>query len=279
MKDISADVYLKDCDLTRKADEEKFFSDDELYRLLDYAYKHLDNPRALMMIFSYATGARAGEVVAIHREDIGNEFIHIHRQQVREMDSINGNMVFTEVPYTKDERICPHDGRLVPLLEHAQKAIELARAIPGDSKYLFHDPNSSEMVTKDSYMRYLKRVCEKLGCQATNNHAFRIAFNSKLIEIGFSSADRALINGHAVQTNENWYSKRDKRRLSDIRSRMVACEEDSPSVTHFLGENKKIGSASKVDFQVYCSHARRRKRSFLLRGLSPYKKGYIKALS
>jgi hypothetical protein len=75
-------------------------------------------------------------------------------------------------------------------------------------------------------MRYLNRVCEKLGCQATNNHAFRIAFNSRLIEMGFSSADRALILGHSVQTNETWYSKRDKRRLESIRSRVAAYEKE-----------------------------------------------------
>jgi hypothetical protein len=53
-----------------------------------------------------------------------------------------------------------------------------------------------------------------------------VAFNSSLIEIGFSSADRALILGHSVQTNETLYSKRDKRRLEGIRSRMAAYENE-----------------------------------------------------
>lgn len=226
VKDISLDLYIKDCDITKKADEEKLFSDEEINRLLEYAMKHADNPRALIMMFCCGTGLRAGEAVALHIDDISDKFVHVHRQQVRDNNTANGNMTFNEVPYTKDERQHPHNGRYVPLLGYSEKAIELAKQIPGNSQYLFHDSGSNEMITKDSYMRYLKRVCNKLGCQATNNHAFRIAYNSKLIEMGFSSADRALILGHSVQTNETWYSKRDKRRLEDIRSRMAAYEKE-----------------------------------------------------
>ena len=46
-----------------------------------------------------------------------------------------------------------------------------------------------------------------------------MAFNSKLIELGFSASDRALILGHEVQTNEAHYSLTDKRRLYDIKDR------------------------------------------------------------
>ena len=41
-----------------------------------------------------------------------------------------------------------------------------------------------------------------------------------LIEKGLSSADRALILGHAVQTNEHHYSVSDRRRLEEIRQKM-----------------------------------------------------------
>ena len=69
-------------------------------------------------------------------------------------------------------------------------------------------------------MQNLRRACEKLGFDTKNNHAFRIAFNSTLIEKGLSSADRALILGHAVQTNEHHYSVSDRRRLEGIRQKM-----------------------------------------------------------
>ena len=55
----------------------------------------------------------------------------------------------------------------------------------------------------------------------THNHAFRVAFNSRLIGLGFSSADRALILGHEVQTNEANYSVTDKRHLADLHKKLT----------------------------------------------------------
>ena len=66
----------------------------------------------------------------------------------------------------------------------------------------------------------LRRKSKRLGCIPTNNHAFRMAFNSRIIEIGFSPSDRALILGHEVQTNETHYSLTDKRRLNNIKERI-----------------------------------------------------------
>ena len=44
---------------------------------------------------------------------------------------------------------------------------------------------------------------------------------SKISVVGFSAAERALILGHEVQTNENIYSVTDKRQLVDIRNRLI----------------------------------------------------------
>lgn len=51
-----------------------------------------------------------------------------------------------------------------------------------------------------------------------------MAFNSRLIEMGFSVSDRALILGHEVQTNEAYYSLTDKRRLNIIKERFSSEE-------------------------------------------------------
>ena len=142
----------------------------------------------------------------------------MHRQQVT-IKSDEG-LDYVEVLYTKEERLHPNNGRYIPITDESMRIIELARAIPGESPYLFHDVGESGMIKKDSYELNLRRRCKKLGCVPTNNHAFRMAFNSKLIEMGFSSADRALILGHNVQTNEAHYSLTDKRRLDRIKRRL-----------------------------------------------------------
>ena len=219
---IIAQDYYKYCDQNVKTDEEKAFSAEELAKLSADAEKHTDNPRVLMALLAKETGMRAGELCALHVEDIETDFIHVHRQQVKIPGAQEDNIAekIVEVPYTKDERMHPHNGRFVPLTDEARRVIELAKAIPGESLYLFHDENCSQMVPKDGYAHNLRKRCKRLGCVPTNNHAFRMAFNSKLIEQGFSPSDRALILGHEVQTNEAHYSLTDRRRLDDIKNRL-----------------------------------------------------------
>lgn len=102
--------------------------------------------------------------------------------------------------------------------------MDLAKALPGKSKYLFHDEDGNP-ITRDSYIQNLRRRCKRLKTGPTHNHAFWVAFNGRLIDLGFSAADRALILGHEVQTNESHYSVTDKRHLEDIHKRLTGTSE------------------------------------------------------
>ena len=214
---IDAQDYYKHCDQEVKTDEEKAFSTEELARITADAEKHLDNPRVLMSLLAKETGMRIGELAALHVEDVQDEFIHVHRQQIKESEGDHNRLV--EVGYTKDERMHPHNGRFIPITKEARRVISIAMTIPGDSPYLFHEKNCAKMIPTDGYAQNLRKRCRRLGCIPTNNHAFRMALNSRLIELGFSASDRALILGHEVQTNEAHYSLTDKRRLYDIKDR------------------------------------------------------------
>jgi integrase len=210
--------YEKNCNHDKKSDEERAFSEAECKMLHDDALHHANNPRALMRLLSMETGLRVGELSALQWDDILEEFIHVHRQQI--CDKSSGHQVFYDVEYTKDERRHNHGGRYVPRTAEVNKVLELAKKLDGESAYIFHD-KKGKPISKDSYEQNLRRACDKLGIDTSNNHAFRIAFNSKLIEKGLSPADRALILGHAVQTNEHHYSVSDKRRLDDIRQKLM----------------------------------------------------------
>ncbi len=219
MKYLSISDYTWGCDLSKKKKEDREFSEEEIEKIREEAVKTPKNPRSLMVLVSIETGLRAGELAALHKDDIEGAYLHVHRQQRKEPDE-NGHERVYEVPYTKDERMHPHDGRMVPITKACREALDLALELPGDSEYLFHD-NDSEMINKVSYNRYLFRLCRRLGIKATNNHAFRIAFNSRMIDLGFNSAERALILGHEVQTNELHYSVTDKRRLEKLKNMLV----------------------------------------------------------
>ena len=228
MKYLTARDYVKDCDLTKKPNEQREFSEAELQRLKAFGLANKTNPRALMMLVPMETGLRVGELAALHTSDISDEYIHVHRQQREEKDE-DGHLRYIEIGHTKDERMHPHDGRYVPITKDCRVAIELAKQLPGPSEYLFHKKDG-QMITTDSYLQFLRRTCRRLGTLPTNNHAFRIAFNSRLIELGFNPSDRALILGHEVQTNENHYSITDKRRLESIKTRIRGCEEDATAL-------------------------------------------------
>ena len=219
MRYISPRDYVSHCNLHRRRDEEKEFSEEELEAIRQKSQEHMESPRVLMRLFSMETGMRAGELCAVHKEDIRNGFIHVHRQQVKTWDE-EGHQIFVEVLYTKDEKRHPHDGRYIPITPYAQEIIDLALRLPGTSEYLFHA--NGKRITKDSYELNLMRFCRKIGLITTHNHAFRMAFNSRLIEMDFSPSDRALILGHQVQTNETHYSLTDKRRLEKIKDRFLS---------------------------------------------------------
>ena len=214
---ISKDDYLKDCNLNTKTDEERSFSKEEILRIEQDAKRTPKEPCALMTLLASETGMRAGELSALLKSDVSGGFIHVHRQLLR--NKREGHFVFYEVEYTKDEKNRPHGGRYVPISPRCQEVLDLAFLLPGESDHLFHYKDG-RAITTDTYEQNLSRRCKRLGIGTTNNHAFRIAFNSRLIELGFSSADRALILGHAVETNERHYSVSDRRRLDSIWERL-----------------------------------------------------------
>ena len=171
------------------------------------------------------TGMRAGELAALRKEDIVDGFIYVHRQQIRIPKSdYNEKIYFTEVPYTKNERANPKGGRPVPITERCREALVIAFALEGESEYLFHNADGNP-IQKDSYEQYLRKVCLKLGINTSNNHAFRVAFNARLIEAGVDGIDRCLVLGHSMQTNERHYSFSDKRRAESVKNKLKNIEK------------------------------------------------------
>ena len=106
---IDAKDYYKFCSPDRKANEERFFSAEEEQAIVDDINKGIVGVYDLMELFSKETGCRVGEICGIHKTDIGDEYIHIHRQLVK---SKNG---YIEKPYAKNERLHPNGGRLIPI--------------------------------------------------------------------------------------------------------------------------------------------------------------------
>lgn len=214
--------YMHFCNLKGKTNEEHSFSDEEIAKLKAYALKHLKNPHAVMILVAIETGLRVGELAALKKTDVADGYIHVHRQQLREYtDKHQG---FIDVNYTKNEKKRPKGGRYIPITKECEKALKYAKELPGESEALFHDADGKP-VQKDSYSQYLRRRCRELDICVTNNHAFRVAFNSRLYEANINDMDRALILGHSAQTNTRHYSFSDRRRLDSVKNALCKLEE------------------------------------------------------
>lgn len=211
--------YANQCDSETRSNEERSFSEEELQKLKAYALEHITNAHAIAMLICMETGMRAGEIVALKMADISDGYIHVHDQQVRRRDK-NEHQQFLLAGYTKNERQNPKSGRWIPITSECAKALQFAAELPGESIYVLHHKNGKPVI-KDSYEQYLRRTCHSLGIETTHNHAFRVAFNARLIADGIDGNDRSLILGHSAQTNERHYSFSDQRRLDRIKQKMT----------------------------------------------------------
>lgn len=216
---IICEDYYKYCDLSDRLNEQRSFSEREIEKLRKLCLSQSKNPHSVAMLVAMETGMRVAELTSLKKEDVRDGFIFVHRQQIRIIKPSLGEMNYKEVNYTKNERANPKGGRLIPITEKCQEALKMADDLRGESEYVFHHPNGNPIL-KDSYMHYLKRKCEKLGIPITNNHAFRVAFNARLIAAGIDGNDRCLVLGHSMQTNERNYSFSDKRKANDIRDKL-----------------------------------------------------------
>ncbi len=218
--ELLAEDYYKFCNLTTRSNEERSFSEEDIKALREYCLKDSKNPHAAMMLVAMETGMRVGELAALKYEDIGKDYIHVHRQQVIQMNEHSSpKRQWKDVEYTKNERTNPRGGRLIPITSGCWEALNTAYALPGKSKYVFHHPDGKP-VYKDSYLYYLRRRCKALGIPISHNHAFRVAFNARLIEAGVDGNERCLVLGHSMQTNERHYSFSDRRKVDDVRNKL-----------------------------------------------------------
>lgn len=209
--------YASQCDLETRSNEERSFSDEEIVLLREHALKNQSNPHAVTMLIAMETGMRVGELAALKKSDIVDGFLHVHSQQL--LDNSSGSRRHVDIGHTKDQKQRPRGGRYVPITPACAQALQIAENLPGESEYILHNKDGNAIL-KDSYMQYLKRTCKRLGIPITHNHAFRVAFNARLISANIDGNDRCLILGHSMQTNERHYSFSDQRRLNRIRSKL-----------------------------------------------------------
>ncbi len=165
------------------------------------------------ILLSILTGMRAAEICALKWSDIQlyKQRIWIHSQQLKEITPKGQPNTFYDVPWTKNEkRMDKPTGRYFPISYELNALLneisEKQRKLGIDSMYVICDETGDSIKTP-AYETGLRRLCQSLGFEITNNHAFRMTLNSLvLIPAGFTVTERAAMLGHSVQTNLMYYS-------------------------------------------------------------------------
>lgn len=222
---IKNKVFQKSCAISDKSPEAKIHSQAELNVIKAEIRKRMHYKsyngyfiNGYAMLFSIESGARCGEICALKWEDVKEDYIQIHAQQLKERG--DHGSIYHYAPYTKNEKGISKGGRKFPLTNNLRALLgELKRLQEGlgiHSEYIFcHE--DGEWIKTDAYQTCLRRLCQSLNMDVTNNHAFRMSLNSNVfIPAGLPATERARLLGHSVETNLKYYSFAGKNNLQNI---------------------------------------------------------------
>ena len=225
--------YMKSCDTSKAKSDEKIFSPEEIQLLKDEVRIRISSGtkrygdyyiNGYAMLFAIETGVRVGELCALKWEDVHENYIHIHAQQLYQ--NVDGKKEIYFAPYTKNEKGISEDGRQFPLTNAIEAILSELKAkqeeLGIESEFIFCN-RDGRWIIEEAYTSFLRRLCRSKGLHVTNNHAFRMSLNSNvLIPMGISVADRAAMLGHSIETNLKYYSYAQKDYLDDVKAKLDA---------------------------------------------------------
>ena len=186
---------------------------------------------ALAGRISIWSGMREGELPAVTWEDVGENYIHVHRQQLWKENAQGKRSELVVVPWTKNEKGVPQGGRMIPMIKELRSAVQDARrwqverGIYRRDGFVICTEDGSPMI-KDSYAQYLNRTCRKLSLPVTNNHSLRKSYNSNVLisRFGLDLRERAKVMGHSEEVNERNYTYTDDSVYAGITDKILEVE-------------------------------------------------------
>jgi len=225
VQQVDLDNYNQNCDISAKSSDEKIFTDEEIDMIIARVRTEMKDKDydfiGYAILFSIETGVRVGEIPVLKWEDITVKGIHIHKQQ-RKTKEPGKKAVLEELPYTKNERRHPKGGRYFPITDKIASILNEIKSKQEEyginSEYIFGQEDGT-WFDKDIYAQRLRRLCERMGYDITNNHAFRMSLNSNVFidKLNLPVTKRAALLGHSVATNERYYSHMKSQSTEDVK--------------------------------------------------------------
>lgn len=192
---------------SKKPSEKEVYRADEKELLISEMERRMKNNPAniapLAVMLDFELGTRKGEILAIGKEDIVGNRIHIHRQLVEEFDTSDlchiKSLGFHVVDYTKSE-----DGdRWLPLTDKAKKIIRRIEETNKKYGYCYKDflfVKDGKCLSPDAIDAQIKRGCEYIGIPVKTMHKIRKTYASTLLHNGVNISIVKDMLGHADES-------------------------------------------------------------------------------
>ena len=209
---INVTNFMSELDLSKRAfhknykpDSLNIFMEDEVKVLIEYLKEHPSLTHFAILVGLY-TGMRVGEIVALKLEDIYDDFIYVHRTQIRYKDE-NKKDIYRIRDYPKTEAGI----RNVVIVEPLKPILKQLKLMSFGNDSLFYDKKENGIKTIHSVTCALYRACDKCGIPKRSMHKLRKTFATKLINAGVEDAIITNQLGHTkILTTKQFYYFNDK---------------------------------------------------------------------
>lgn len=207
---IQISNFMSELELSKKiftrkevGEFDEVFTEKELDKLIAYLKSKL-NMNHLGILMAAYTGMRVGEIAGLKHEDIFDDYIYVHRTQIRYKDE-NGIEVY-------DVRDCPKTEagvRKVVITDALAPIIKQLRIKSLGSEFLFYEKGKLKSI--HCFTMALYAACDKIGIPRRSMHVLRKTYATRLINAGVDEAIIINLMGHTeIETTRNYYYYNDK---------------------------------------------------------------------
>lgn len=188
-----------------KEDSDNVFTEQELTKIINYI-KNSPNTKLshLGILLGLYTGMRVGEIVALKHEDIFEDYIYVHRTQIKYKGS-DGKMIHEVRDSTKTDA----GVRKVIMTKETKSIVNQIRLKTFGNEYLLS--KNGKPITIHALIYALYGICDKVGIKRRSMHVLRKTYATRLINAGVDEA--IIINqmGHTnFDTTRKYYYYNDK---------------------------------------------------------------------
>lgn len=226
MISFNIDEVIKNTDLGRNAfrktehDEyDDVFTDEEIYKLVNYVKLHTDNIYYLGFLLIFGTGLRIGELSSLKWEDYNGKSLKVTKTETAFIDK--DGIYHCEI---SDHPKTIAGQRKVPIPSTMIWIMDKLKELNPDNEYIFvtYSFVKKKMVRArtDYFRKALLKLCEKVGLPRKTPHKIRKTYASILLDHGVAEKTILENMGHTnLSVTMNNYGR--QRRSEEQRQSLV----------------------------------------------------------